>query len=44
VPLLDGDRLIGVLDIDSPLPNRFGEEERALFEDLAALLVSASDF
>src|ERR1700678_79199 len=38
VPLLAGDRLIGVLDIDSPLPNRFGEAEQALFEDLAALL------
>jgi L-methionine (R)-S-oxide reductase len=44
VPMLDGDRLIGVLDIDSPLPNRFGDAERALFEDLATLLVSASDF
>jgi L-methionine (R)-S-oxide reductase len=44
VPLLDGDHLIGVLDIDSPLPNRFGEAERALFEDLAALLVRASDW
>jgi GAF domain-containing protein len=44
VPLVDGDRLIGVLDIDSPEPNRFGDAERALFEDLATRLVRASDW
>ncbi|GAC1410499.1 MAG: hypothetical protein NVSMB64_19660 [Candidatus Velthaea sp.] len=44
VPLLDGERLIGVLDIDSPLPDRFGGPEQALFEALAAALVAASDW
>ena len=44
VPLLLGDRLIGVLDVDSPLPDRFGEAERALFEELGAALVAASDW
>ncbi|GAC1416579.1 MAG: GAF domain-containing protein [Candidatus Velthaea sp.] len=44
VPLLEGDRLIGVLDIDSPRTGRFGAPERALFEQLAAALVAASDW
>jgi len=44
VPLLDDDRLIGVLDIDSPVLNRFGEAERTLFESLATLLVRSSDW
>jgi GAF domain-containing protein len=44
VPLVDGERLIGVLDIDSPEPGRFGDAERALFEALAASLVRASDW
>jgi GAF domain-containing protein len=41
-PLLSGDRLIGVLDLDSPEPNRFGPPERALAEAAAALVVHAS--
>lgn len=44
VPLLQDARLIGVLDIDSPLPDRFGAPEQALFERLAADLVDASDW
>ena len=43
VPLLDGAEVIGVLDVDSPLVDRFGDAERALFERLARLLVAASD-
>ncbi len=39
VPLLRGDALLGVLDIDSPLPGRFSEDDRALCEQAAALLV-----
>jgi GAF domain-containing protein len=35
VPLLRGDELLGVLDIDSPELARFGEIERALFEAVA---------
>jgi L-methionine (R)-S-oxide reductase len=44
VPLMQGDRLIGVLDIDSPVPDRFTGEDRVLFEELAGLLVSSSDW
>jgi GAF domain-containing protein len=37
-------RLIGVLDIDSPYPARFGAVERAFFESVADLLVRSSDW
>lgn len=37
VPLLDGDRLLGVLDLDSPEPARFDEEDQAGFEAIAAV-------
>ncbi|KAA5613302.1 GAF domain-containing protein [Rhodovastum atsumiense] len=37
VPLLRADALLGVLDIDSPRPDRFGEAERLLFEAVARL-------
>jgi GAF domain-containing protein len=35
VPLLRDGVLLGVLDIDSPTPGRFGAPERALFEAVA---------
>ncbi len=35
VPLLRDEALLGVLDIDSPEPARFGEAERVLFEAVA---------
>jgi len=39
VPLYDAsDELIGVLDIDSPLPDRFSEEDQRLLERFNALL------
>ena len=38
VPIVAGDRLIGVLDLDSPTPNRFDAEDAAGCEGLAALL------
>jgi GAF domain-containing protein len=38
VPLISGDRLLGVLDLDSPLPARFDAEDAAGCEALAALL------
>lgn len=41
VPLLADDRLIGVLDIDSPIPDRFTPQDRQLVEAVAALLVRA---
>jgi L-methionine (R)-S-oxide reductase len=43
VPLLAGDRLIGVLDLDSPVVARFDDEDRRGCERLAAILVEASD-
>ena len=42
VPLIAGERLIGVLDLDSPLPSRFDMEDRAGLEGLAAIYVAAS--
>lgn len=42
VPLRRGGALIGVLDLDSPEPGRFGEPERVLLERIAAMLVGAS--
>ncbi len=39
VPLLDGDRLLGVLDLDSPDLARFDAEDQAGCEALAAVIV-----
>lgn len=39
VPLLDGERLIGVLDIDSPIPERFDAEDQAGIEALARVFM-----
>jgi L-methionine (R)-S-oxide reductase len=44
VPLIANGDVIGVLDIDSPVLNRFGAHERALFEELAQKLVASSDW
>lgn len=44
VPLLAGDRLIGVLDLDSPSLGRFGPADAALLEALAEKLVAACDW
>lgn len=41
VPLVLGDRVIGVLDIDSPVPDRFDDEDQAGFEALAAIYVAS---
>ncbi|WP_428376977.1 GAF domain-containing protein [Lichenicoccus sp.] len=43
VPLIQGGRLLGVLDIDSPVPDRFSNADRALCEQVARLLVAASE-
>ncbi len=43
VPLLQGKRLAGVLDLDSPSRARFDEEDAQGIETLAALWVAASD-
>ena len=41
VPLMDGDTLYGVLDLDSPLFNRFDDTDRKGLEALAACWVQA---
>lgn len=42
VPLLKDGQLLGVLDLDSPIPNRFDAEDAAGLEGLAALLLAGS--
>ena len=44
VPLLRSDRLIGVLDLDSPIPARFDVDDAAGLDSIAATLLRASDF
>jgi len=44
VPLVTGDRLVGVLDLDSPHVGRFGADDARLLEALAAKVVAASDW
>ncbi len=43
VPLIRDGRLLGVLDIDSPVRDRFRQADRALCEQVARLLVDASE-
>jgi GAF domain-containing protein len=43
VPLIHGDALVGVLDLDSPKPGRFDEADRAGLEAAARRLLAASD-
>ncbi len=42
VPLLADGQVIGVLDLDSPKPGRFDEDDRAGLEAIAGLLITAS--
>jgi len=44
VPLIQGARLIGVLDLDSPRLGRFAADDARGLEALAARLVAATDF
>jgi L-methionine (R)-S-oxide reductase len=39
VPLLSGDSVLGVLDLDSPVPGRFDDEDRGGCERLVALFL-----
>jgi L-methionine (R)-S-oxide reductase len=41
VPLLRDGQLIGVLDIDSPLPGHFGVKEQALIEEVAGVYLGS---
>lgn len=44
VPLLLEDRVVGVLDVDSPLPARFGAREQEVLENAARDLTAACDW
>ena len=44
VPMITGERIVGVLDLDSPVPGRFDEEDRVGCERLMAILLAASDW
>ena len=41
VPLVEGDQLIGVWDVDSPKPNRFDTIDRLGMERLCALFLQS---
>lgn len=41
VPLIKGDTLVGVFDLDSPLPGRFAAADQAGIESAATMLMSA---
>jgi len=40
VPIVSGDRVIAVIDLDSPEPSRFDEEDAAGLEQIARLLTN----
>ncbi|WP_243373217.1 GAF domain-containing protein [Microvirga solisilvae] len=44
VPLIKNGTVLGVLDLDSPNPNRFDEEDRKGCESLVEIYLKASDF
>ena len=43
VPLLRGGEVIGVMDLDSPLPGRFTQEDATALEQVARVFLEASD-
>jgi L-methionine (R)-S-oxide reductase len=43
VPLLHQGKVLGVMDLDSPLPGRFTAEEAAGLEELARVFLEATD-
>lgn len=43
VPLIKDGKVLGVLDLDSPLAGRFDTEDQAGFEALVAIFLQASD-
>ena len=44
VPLLSSDRVLGVLDLDSPVPDRFRARDEELLVAIADLFVRSSDW
>ncbi len=43
VPLIEDGRVLGVLDLDSPHPGRFDEEDREGCEELVRIFLAASE-
>jgi len=43
VPLVRDGGIVGVLDLDSPVPNRFDEADRQGCERVAEILIRSSD-
>lgn len=44
VPMYIGDRLVGVLDIDAPLPGRFGPDDKDGLTEVVATLLQGTEF
>ena len=44
VPLIAGGKVLGVIDLDSPLPSRFDADDQAGIEKVAAIFLAATDF
>ncbi len=44
LPIFAGDVLIGVLDLDSPIPDRFDEKDQFGVQELANIFVKSTDF
>lgn len=42
VPMMNGDMVFGVLDVDSPVVKRFSQKEKTFFQDCVSLLIDAS--
>ena len=43
VPVFDGEKLLGVLDLDSPLPARFDEQDAEGLNELVTIFVEACE-
>ena len=44
VPIIKNDKLIGVLDIDSPIINRFDEKDKMHLEKFVSIIIKYVDF
>ena len=44
IPMILGERIVGVLDLDSPSTDRFDEDDREGCEQLVTILLASSDF
>lgn len=44
IPIIVEGEVWGVLDIDSPVPNRFTEEDQSTIEQLCGIFIEASEF